>query len=258
MILAVDIGNTNIAVGLYSLEGVCLMSFTVACDLKKSDSEYVILFRNLFDLEGFSLSGISGSIVGSVLPELTDTVCRAVRKLTGFAPLVVGPGMKTSLDIKTDRPGEVGADIVANAVAAIQKWTPPLAVLDFGTATTIVGINKQGQLTDVFILPGIRSSLEALTRDAAEIPSVPLYAPKSFSGKNTAASVNAGIVYANAFAADGFIDFFRKNYGTSTLNIVATGAMAELVLPFCRNRVDFCPRLTTDGLYRIYLKNCTN
>ena len=258
MILTVNIGNTNISVGLYSLDSEGKLFFTVACDRKKSDDEYVVILKNLFDLNGFPYSEITGSIIGSVVPGLTEVISRAVWKLTAISSLVVGAGIKTSLDIKTDRPGEVGSDIVANTVAALKISSSPSVVVDFGTATTIVGINKKQQLTDVFILPGIVSSLNALIQDAAEIPCVPLFPPKYISGKNTGTSVNTGIVYGNAFAVDGFIDWFRKEYSVPEITAVATGGMGELIIPFCRNRMIFNSHLTNEGLYSIYLKNCTN
>lgn len=258
MVLTADIGNSNISVGVYSLNGALQISFTLACDRKKSADEFAVHLKNLFDLNRFDLSWITGSIIGSVVPDLTDIVGRAIMKLTATAPMVLGPGMKTSLDIKTDRPGEVGADIVANAVAGLNQLEPPMVIVDFGTATTVIGINFSKQLTDVFILPGVRSSLNALIRDAAEIPSVPLSGLKNGSGKNTADSVNVGLVCGHAFAVDGFIDWFRKLYGVSCISAAATGGSAELILPCCRQKIQYCPNLTTDGLFRIFLKNCTN
>ena len=258
MILAADIGNSNISIGIYHSDGRSELSFTVACDLHKSADEYAIVFKSFLDLSGFSLSGISGSVIGSVVPDLTDTVSRALFRLTGIEPLIVGPGIKTSLDIKTDRPGEVGADIVANAVAALKEFTPPFVIFDFGTATTVLSVNENRQLTDVFILPGVRSSFNALIRDTATIASIPFAAPKALSGKNTASSVNAGIIYANAFAVDGFLHQIKKTGKYALLQAIATGGAAETVLPFCKHDISFRPHLTVDGLYHIYQKNCTN
>lgn len=258
MVLVCDIGNSTIGFCVYQATGAPHLSFQLATDRNKSSDEYAVTLDSLFRMNSFSPDDLTGAIIGSVVPDLTATVSRTITILSGITPMSVGPGIKTSLDIKTDNPGEVGADIVANAVAALAEFPAPLIIADFATATTIVTIDSNKRLTDVYILPGVYSSYAALTRDAAEIPCVPLFTPKNLSAKNTAASVNTGVLCSAAYALDGFVAQIAKNMGVDSLPVIATGGAAELVLPLCRTGVELREYLTCDGLYRIYLKNRTN
>lgn len=259
MIFAADIGNSSISVGIYTPEGALALSFKLSCDRTKSEDEYAVMLKNIFDIYQFEQTLIHHVIIASVVPALTFVIGSAAKKLfEGVKPLVVGPGIKTSLDIKVDHPSELGADIVANAVAAIRRFPAPIAIIDLGTATTVTVINEKKQLTDVFIYPGVQSSLRAMSSDAAELPQIALIEPKTFAGKNTAVSMNAGILYANAFAVDGFVKKIKSAYQIEKLNVVATGGMAELVAPICETPVTVRRHLTLKGLYYIYLKNSTN
>lgn len=257
MTLCVDIGNSTVKFCIFDSDGKIAHHFSFAADEGKSADEFAVLTRSLFALHGCNISDVDSAIVSSVAPALTEKIITAVKALCGCTPLTVGPGVKTSLNIKTDHPGEVGADLVANAVAALACAEAPLVVVDFGTATTVLAIDEKRSLTDVFILPGVYSSYNALTSEAAGIPAVALGTPKSFSGKNTAASVSAGIAYANAFAVDGFIEKIKRHYGAESINAVATGTAAHTVLPLCVHTVTYREHLTGEGLYAIYLKNRT-
>ena len=259
MIFAADIGNSSISVGIYTPEGALALSFKLSCDRAKSDDEYAVMLKNIFDIYHFELMLIHHVIIASVVPALTFVICSAAKKLfKGARPLVVGPGIKTSLDIKVDHPSELGADIVANAVAAIRRFPAPIAIVDLGTATTVTVINEKKQLTDVFIYPGVQSSLHAMSSDAAELPQIALTEPKTFAGKNTAVSMNAGILYANAFAVDGFVKKIKSTYQMEKLSVVATGGLAELVAPICESPITVRSHLTLKGLYYIYLKSFKN
>ena len=257
MILVCDIGNSTIGLCTYDKDKAT-GKFELSTDRSKSADEYSILIENLFRMKGISKEDINGAVIGSVVPEINTALSRAISSLFGVKPITVGVGIKTSLDIKTDRPSEVGADIVANCVSALSEYEPPLIIVDFATSTTIVTIDKTKRLTDVFILPGVYSSYSAITRDAAEIASVPLFTPMSLSGKNTAASVNAGVVYGAAFALDGFIKKIKNNLSLNDVTVLATGGGAPLVTPLCEEKIIRKPNLTCDGLYQIYLKNCAN
>ncbi len=254
MVLCIDIGNSSINACVFDTESDDLvLSYSLTTDISKTSDEYCVTFKTLFDMKEFDLSLVNGVIVSSVVPQLTPVISKAMKDILDLDAVIVGPGVKTSLNIKTDNPSEVGADIVANAVYAIAKGITPAVIVDFGTATTVVCVDAEKKLTDVFILPGLYSSYKALTKEAAAIPSVPLYTPRSFTGKNTAASVNAGIVYSNAFAVDAFIDKITSNIGACTL--LATGSAANIVLPLCENKLSYRENLTCEGLYQIYLKN---
>lgn len=258
MVLTADIGNSNINFRVYEAAGASRCSFKITTDRAKSADEYMVTMDSLFRLCNFEPKELDGAIIGSVVPDLTKTVSSAITALSNVIPMVVGPGIRTSLDIKADNPSEVGADIVADAVAAIGDFPVPIIVCDLGTATTILSIDAKRRLTDAYILPGVYSSYSALIRDTAEIACVPLFTPKIFSGKSTAASVNTGIVYAAAFTIDGFIAQITKSYQSDKVSVIATGGAAKLVSPLCRNKIIVQEHLTCDGLYRIYLKNCAN
>ncbi len=256
MVLICDIGNSTIDICIYMCDSAPVR-FELSCDRHKSADEYAILIDTLFKMRNFPGASINGAIIGSVVPDLTSVLSNAILSLFHIKPMTVGPGIKTSLDIKTDRPSEVGADIVANTVAALDEFDAPMIIIDFATSTTFVSIDKERRLTDVFITPGVYSSYSALTRDAAAIACVPLFTPKSLSGKNTAASVNSGVIYSAAFSADGFISRIKSENKDSNITAIATGGTAHLVLPLCKERIIRRPNLTCDGLYKIYLKNRT-
>lgn len=256
MIFTVDIGNSSINAGIYKPDGALALSFKLSCDQNKSSDEYAVTIKNILDLNAFSPDSVHHAAIASVVPQLTYVLMAAVQKLfDGVAPIVVGPGIKTSLDIKLDHPSELGADIVANAVAALARYPAPLAVVDFGTATTVTVINDKKQLTDVFIFPGVGPSLSALSAAAAELPHIALSEPKAFTGKNTAASMNTGTVYAFAFAVDGLIKKIKSGLKSDKLSVVATGGMAGLLAPVCETDMTVRRHLTLKGLYYIYLKN---
>lgn len=256
MVLICDIGNSTIDICIYECDGSPIR-FELSCDRNKSADEYAILIDTLLKMRKFPGDSVKGAIIGSVVPDLTSVLSAAVRTLFNVKPMTVGAGIKTSLDIKTDRPSEVGADIVANTVAAIDEFDSPMIIIDFATSTTFVSIDNEKRLTDVFITPGVYSSYSALTRDAAAIACVPLFTPKALCGKNTAASVNSGIIYSAAFAADGFIGRIKSENKNGNINVIATGGAASLVLPLCKEKIIRRPNLTCDGLYKIYLKNRT-
>lgn len=250
MILCFDIGNSNINICVFEIKtNELVFSCALTSDISKTADEYCVLLRSLLNCE----LNINGAIIGSVVPQLTPIISRTIKSIYDIEPLIVGAGVKTSLNIKTDNPSEVGADIVANAVCAIDKGNFPAIILDFGTATTIISIDENKKLTDVFILSGLYSSYNALITEAAAIPSVPLFTPRSFTGKNTANSVNSGIIYSNAFAIDGFINKLTDKLGHCSL--LATGAAADIVLPLCENDISLNKNMTCEGLFRIYLKN---
>ncbi len=254
MVLCIDMGNTSIKACVFDAHtSDKVLSMSLTTDLNKTSDEYCVILKSIFDMKRFNPSAINGVIIGSVVPQLTPVISKAVNDIFNLEAIVVGPGVKTSLNIKTDNPAEVGADIVANAVYAISEDLAPAVIVDFGTATTIVSIDADKKLTDVFILPGLYSSYKALTHEAAAIPSVPLYTPKAFCGKNTASSVNVGIVYSNAFAVDSFINKIISKCGSASL--LATGSAANIVLPLCEHSFTFREDLTCEGLYSIYLKN---
>ena len=252
MLFAVDVGNTSVKFGVFGPDGRPVLRGKAEAARTRSADEYAVLFGSILALHGHTASELTAGIVGSVVPPLTGTVCAAVERLCGVRPLEVGPGVRTGLNIRVDLQSQLGADIVANAVAAVSLAAPPLLVADFGTATTFTVINRQGGLEGVVICPGLRVSQEALARGGAELPDVPLTPPHRLIGKNTRESMQSGVIYGHAAMTDGLIARLREELGEPGLPVLATGGLAAAVLPCCREQLRHLPDLTLLGLYQIW------
>lgn len=253
MLFACDIGNTNISFGVFDGDTMVFDS-KIATSYEKSVDEYAILVSGVFAMYHVALSAIDGAIISSVVRPLNSTLSHAVEKITLIKPLLVGPGVKSGLNIKTDIPSQMGADIVANAVAATSLEKCPMVILDLGTATTLTAINGLGELCGVLIYPGVRSSLDALSAQAAELPRISLDKPRVLLGKNTIDSMVSGSVYGNASMIDGLLDRIAEEWGTKELTVIATGGLADVILPYCRcgHKIHVEPNLTLLGLKKIY------
>lgn len=253
MLFCCDIGNTNITFGVFDGDSMVFDS-KIASSYEKSVDEYAIILSGIFAMYHVDLSLIDGAVISSVVRPLNLIISSAVEKLIQIKPLFVGPGVKTGLNIKTDIPSQLGADIVANAVAAISLKTCPMVVLDFGTATTLTAINEHGELSGVLIYPGVRSSLDALSSHAAELPRISLDKPKVLLGKNTIDSMVSGIIYGNASMIDGLLERIADEWGTKELTVIATGGLADMILPYCRggHKIHVETNLTIFGLKKIY------
>ena len=253
MILAIDIGNTNIVIGCIDGERVCFVE-RVSTNLSNTELEYVVEFRTLFDLYDIGLEDISGSIISSVVPPINNIVKSALEKLFHKTPLLVGPGLKTGLNILMDNPGQLGSDLVVNAVAGLQYYGAPIIMIDMGTATTVSVIDKSGAFIGKMILPGVMVSLDALSSRAAQLPKVSLDPPKKLIGSNTVDSMKSGILYGNAGALDGLIDRIQEELG-EPCTLIATGGLAGVIAPLCRNRILVDEDLLLRGLLLLYEKN---
>ena len=253
MILAVDIGNTNIVIG--SIEnGNILFEARMATDLVKTSDQYTAELKNILNL--FSVEGgqFTGSIVSSVVPPVLNSFRTAIRKLTGDYPLVVGPGIKTGLNILTDNPNQTGGDLVVGAVAALQEYPLPLALVDMGTATTISILNEKGAFVGGCICPGVRISQDALTARTAQLPGINLEAPRHAIGRNTIDCMRSGIMYGAAAMLDGLLDRMEQELG-QPLHVVATGGISRFVMPLCRRAMTYDKDLLLKGLWILYEKN---
>lgn len=256
MLMALSIENSQIFLGVFAGDKL-LFNAQVATNRDQTDDEYAILLQGVLSMHQINRQSFSGAIVASVVRPLTAVIIRAIQKLTGIVPLLLGPGIKTGLNIRTDIPSQVGADIVANAVAAMQMAKVPLIVLAFGTATTLTGLSAAGELTGVLIYPGVRASLDSLSSQTADLPSIAPDKPKSVLGKNTIDAMVSGIIYGNAAMVDGLLDRIAAEWNTKSLTVIATGQLAETIIPYCRSRHDLCyePNLTLLGLKHIYRLN---
>lgn len=252
MILAIDVGNTNIVVGAFDND-VLTFSARMSTDKNKLADEYAIDLKDIFALYGMDRP-VTGTIISCVVPQLSDTVRAAIRTAFKTEALVVGPGIKTGMNIRIDKASELGSDIVADAVAAYAAYPAPLLIFDMGTATTISVIDERAEILGVIIFPGVRTSLNALTANAAQLLDVGVEAPPDIIGTNTIDSMKSGIVYGTASMIDGIIERMRERLGRD-MTVVATGGHSARIAPYCKNKVIVNPNLLLEGLYKLYKKN---
>ncbi len=253
MILTIDVGNTNIVVGVYRKDEL-ILTLRLKTDATKTEDEYMILFNSSLRVNHLIPEEIEGSIISSVVPNLSAVLAQAVQKLTGHTPLIVGPGIKTGLPIKIDDPSQLGSDLVVAAVGALQKYTPPLILIDMGTATTFSAVDAAGNFLGGAIIPGLRVSLGALTQQAAQISQIDLSAPKKAIGTNTNDSLRSGLILGCADMIDGMCKRFNEELGGKA-TVIATGGLAAKVLPYCSTEVIIEPDLLPNGLLALYKKN---
>ena len=254
MLLVFDAGNTNIVLGLY--EGDILIdSWRIATDENKSSDEYAILIRQLFQLVDKDPRDVTDAILSSVVPNITYSLEHSIRKLFNINPLIVGPGIKTGMDIKYDNPKQVGADRIVNGVAAYEKYGGPLIVVDFGTATTFCAISKAGEYLGGSIVPGIKISSDALFQRAAKLPRVELTKPGRVICKNTVNSIQAGIIYGYVGIVEYIIKKMTGELKGHNVKAVATGGLASLIASETKY-IDVVDRtITLEGLKIIYERN---
>ena len=253
MILVVDVGNTNIVLGVYERSQL-LHHWRLATNRSATADEYGMQIRNLFQFSDIQVDQIEGVIISSVVPPLIYVLEQLSVKYIMKKPMFVGPGLKTGLNIRYESPREVGADRIVNAVAAIELYGPPLIIVDFGTATTFCYIDEAGNYIGGAIAPGIGISTEALYMKAAKLPRIELVKPKSTVGRNTVTSMQAGIIFGYAGQVDGIVDRISEEFNTNP-TVIATGGSAELIASESR-RVDIVNSLLTlQGLQLIYELN---
>ncbi len=253
MILAVDIGNTNIVIGCIEQEKVYFVE-RVSTDISKTELEYVVQFKTLLELYKIKVKEITGCIIASVVPPLNNIVKTAMEKLLRISPLLVGPGVKTGLNILMDNPGQVGSDLIVNAVAALKYYGAPIIIIDMGTATTISVVDEKKNYIGGMILPGVKVSLESLVNRTSQLPRISLEAPKKIIGKNTIDCMKSGIVMGQAACMDGMIERIREELGAKA-PVVATGGLAGCIVPYCKKEIICDNELTLKGLDIIYRKN---
>ena len=253
MILTIDIGNTNIELGVVDEQGIVFQE-RISTDIDRTELEYAVLIKNALEVHGLTGDKITGSIMSSVVPPLVHIIKSAIKKLIGITPMVVGAGLKTGLDIKIDNPKTLGADIVVDSVAAKEIYGAPCIVIDMGTATTITVISKNGDYVGGVIVPGVRSSLEALVSDTSQLPRVSLSSPKRFICTNTIDCMKSGIINGQAALVDGMIDRFWQELGYRT-NVVATGGLSRVIIPKCNHDITLNNDLMMVGLKLIYDRN---
>lgn len=253
MILAVDIGNTNIVLGCIE-DGKILFEARTATDRLKTSDQYCVELKSLLALYEVSPKDIGGSIVSSVVPPVLNSVKTAIYKLTGGDCLVVGPGIKTGMNIRMDNPQEVGSDLIVASVAAIAEYGAPLLLVDMGTATTVTAVDESGAFIGGCICPGVKISMQALTDRTAQLPGISLDEPEHAIGKNTRDSMRSGIMFGAAAMIDGLLDRMEAEMG-GEVQAIATGGLSRYVIPLCRRKLLYDRSLMLKGLWLIYQRN---
>ena len=253
MVLAVDIGNSNIVIGCFDSTQVRLLE-RLSTNRRATALEYAVLIRSALEFRGLTPGQFEGSIICSVVPSVTYRLRDAVQKLIGVSPLVVGPGLKTGLAIRLDNPAQLGSDRVADAVAAIHHYPCPLIIIDMGTATTISVVDENRQFIGGMIMPGLRISTEALTARTSLLPQIAMEPPKKAIGRNTVDCMRSGIILGCASTLDGAIDRIEGELGCKC-TVVSTGGNARLVIPSCRHAIISDDTLLLKGLMCLYEKN---
>lgn len=253
MILAIDMGNTNIVIGCIDDNNTYFVE-RMATDLLKTELEYAVGIKTVLELYDMKVEDIEGVIISSVVPPLVHILKRACRKVLNMEPSVVGPGIKTGLNIRMDNPAQVGSDMIVSAVAGLKEYGAPFVFVDMGTATTISVVDKQGNYIGGAILPGMNTAMDALVSKTAQLTKISMEAPKQVIGKNTIDCMKSGMVIGNAACIDGMLDRIFEELGYET-RILATGGLAGIVVPHCRHSITIDDALLLKGLKIIYDKN---
>ncbi len=253
MLLTADIGNTNIKFGIFDKSDL-IRTLTISCSKAKTADEYGVELYSLIRVMGIHREDFSGCIISSVVPLVTTRIDEAVRDLLGVEPLIVGPGVKTGLNIRIDDPSILGADLVCACVAANNISPAPLIVISMGTATVWCVIDKNGSMIGCPIAPGVSVSLEALTNNTALLQGVSFTAPKSVIGKNTDKSIRAGVIWGTVCMIDGMIDKIEKELGEKC-SVIATGGLSKTIIRYCEHDIEIKENLILEGLRIIYERN---
>lgn len=253
MLLAIDIGNTNLVIGCIENDEI-LFKARIATDRTRTSDQYGVEIKNMMEAYGVQVADIDDCIISSVVPPVFNSVKTGVIKVIGKQPLVVGPGLKTGLNIHVDVPSQVGSDRIVVAVAALAEYKPPMILMDLGTATTMDVIEPENVYMGGVILPGVKVALEALTSRAAQLPAISLDKPRRVIGKNTVDCMRSGMMYGTAASIDGLVERIEEEIGHKA-TLIATGGMAQFVTPLCKREIILEKDLLLKGLNIIYKKN---
>ena len=256
MILAVDIGNSNIVLGGIQGNNIAFEA-RLRTEPTKTSDEYCIDVKIILDVYGFKPENVEGAIISSVVPQVLNSIKTAIKKLTGKTALVVGPGLKTGLNIRVENPSQTGADLVVGSVAALREHKPPLIVVDMGTATTMSVLDDGGALIGGCICPGVKISLDALTERTALLPGLQLDQPRKAIGRNTIDCMRSGIMMGNACMLDGMVQRMEEELGQKA-TVVITGGIAKFIAPLCKTPMIYDKDLLLKGLAFLYRENAKN
>ena len=253
MILAIDIGNTNIVMGGFDGNKIVFME-RISSNQKTTDLEYAVTVKTALEMNDITIDSITGVVMSSVVPSITNTFRRAVEKLTDAKTIIVGPGVKTGLKILIDDPGQLGSDLVVDAVAGIEEYPVPQIIIDMGTATTFSVIGKDKSYLGGVITTGMAVSADALFSRTSQLPRISFDKPKRGIGKNTVDCMKSGIMYSTASGIDGMIERLEEELGEKC-TVIATGGLASIVMPLCKRKIILDEDLMLKGLAIIYKRN---
>jgi len=256
MILTVDVGNSNVVLGAVRGDEI-VFEARLRTDATKTSDEYCIDLKMVLEVYHVKAEDFEGAIIASVVPQVLNSMKTAIIKLTGKAPLVVGPGLKTGLNIAIDNPSQAGADLVVGCVAALREHKAPMIIVDMGTATTMIVVDKNNAMIGGCIMPGVKISMDALTDRTALLPGLQLDQPKKAIGRNTIDCMRSGLMMGAACMIDGMIDRMEEELGYKT-SVIATGGIAKFVLPMCRHEITYDKDLLVKGLAALYRDNKRN
>ena len=256
MILAIDIGNSNIVIGGLEGDEICFEA-RLRTEATKTSDQYCVDLKILMDVYGVKTEQLEGAIIASVVPQVLNSVKTALKKLAVKQILVVGPGLKTGLNIKIENPSQTGADLVVGSVAALREHKPPMIVVDMGTATTMVALDRNGALIGGCICPGVKISMDALTERTALLPGLQLDQPKKAIGRNTIDCMRSGIMMGAACMLDGMVQRMEEELGAKA-TVVVTGGIAKFIVPMCRTPMIYDKDLLLKGLAALYRDNRRN
>jgi type III pantothenate kinase len=254
MLLAIDIGNTNITIGVWS-DGDLNGPWRMTTKQPRTSDEYGLFIKNLLDINGVNTAHLEAIIVSSVVPNIMYSFTRALEKYLGLEPIIVGPGTKTGLDIKAENPKEVGADRIVDAVAAYEIYGGPIIVIDFGTATTYDVVSEKFEFIAAITSPGIQISADALWSRAAQLPNIAIRKPRSIMARNTITSMQAGLVYGYIGQVEYIVQKIKEEMNNFNVKVVATGGLGSIIFPETKVIDEYDILLTLKGLKIIYEKN---
>lgn len=253
MLICIDIGNSNITIGVFE-ERTLKFTARLATDTRRTSDQYAIEIRDIIEIYGIKLDDITDAAISSVVPTVGSAIEKAVDRLFGINPVVLGPGVKTGLNIKIDNPAQLGADLAAGAVGALAKYPTPTIIIDMGTASTISVLGKNGEFLGGVIAAGVKLTMDALAARTAQLPSVSIEAPKKTIGTNTADCIKSGLIMGQSAMLDGLITKIERELGEKA-TVVATGGLAPEVVKHCDHKITIDDNLLLDGLRIIHSKN---
>jgi len=254
LILVIDVGNTNIVLGVYDNKRL-MQSWRMSTDKEKTSDEYGMFILGLMNAEKINILHINAVVISSVVPQIMYTLEHTIRKFFRVDPHIVGPGTKTGINIKYENPKEVGADRIVNAVAGLEIYGGPLIIVDFGTATTFCAITEKREYLGGVICPGIRISADALFQKAAKLPKIDLVKPESVIGRNTISSMQSGIIFGYAGQVDYIVNRIKAEMKEDNIKVIATGGLARLIASEAKTIDEVNSMLTLEGLRIIFEKN---